>query len=260
LRDILKRIEEALEQADKIARNYAPGLVEFEYKKGDDPITKADLEIDEILKRMLPRNDEAWLSEETADSPERLNSSKIWIVDPLDGTREFVEGVPEWCISIGYVVDGIAVAGGITNPETNETIIGAVGEGIYLNGERCESSSKSSLDRATVLASNSEIRRGEWDKFANAGMVVKPCGSVAYKLGLVAAGIADATWTLVPKNEWDVAGGVALLNAGGGFSLRKDGRSVLFNQSASTLLPGLIACGSELKSDVLELLGIIEFN
>lgn len=256
MNNILERIVEALTEAEELARKYAPGLVDFEYKEGDDPVTQADLEIDGLLKQILLRDGEGWLSEETADSPDRLTKSNVWVVDPLDGTREFVAGVPEWCISIGYVENGVAVAGGICNPMTKESIVGAVGEGITLNATACQASQRAALEGAVVLASNSEIRRGEWDRFSASGLKVKPCGSVAYKLGLVAAGLADATWTLVPKNEWDVAGGVALLNAGGGFHIRKDGKEMLFNQSENTLLPGLVACGSKLEREVLGLLEI----
>src|SRR5690606_19094746 len=128
-------------------------------------------------------------------------------VDPIDGTQEFVQGIPEWCVSIGLVEDGVPVAGGILNPATGEAVIGGAGHGVTLNGRAARVSARPTLEGAVVLASRSETNRGEWNRFAEAPFVVRPCGSVAYKLGLVAAGVADLTWTLVPKSEWDVAGG-----------------------------------------------------
>jgi myo-inositol-1(or 4)-monophosphatase len=85
------------------------------------------------------------------------------------------------------------------------------------------------LERATVLASRSEVNRGEWKKFENCAFSIRAMGSVAYKLALVAAGIADATWTLCPKHEWDVAAGVALVESAGGFAARVDNIPLIFN-------------------------------
>jgi myo-inositol-1(or 4)-monophosphatase len=92
----LKRIEDALMEAQEVALRYTPGRVESSFKSGDDPVTQADTELDALLKRLLVRPGDGWLSEETADDPARLACRRVWIVDPLDGTREFVEGIPEW--------------------------------------------------------------------------------------------------------------------------------------------------------------------
>ena len=88
--------------------------------------------MDGLLRQMLPRPGEGWLSEETGDDRERLSCARVWVVDPIDGTREFIDGVPEWCVSIGLVEDGIAVAGGILNPATGETVLGGAGLGVTL--------------------------------------------------------------------------------------------------------------------------------
>ena len=131
------------------------------------------------------------------------------MVDPLDGTREFVAGIPEFCVSIGMVEDGVPVAGGICNPATNEIFLGAIDCGVTYNGKPAQPSQRTSLEGALLLASRSEIKRGEWKPFESAGFKIRPMGSVAYKLALVSAGLADATFTLTPKNEWDVAAGAA---------------------------------------------------
>src|SRR5207245_1834007 len=85
---------------------------------------------------------------------------RVWVVDPLDGTREFVAGIPEWCVSIGLVENGEAIAGGICNPATGETFIGSLESGLTYNGRRARCSQKSSLSGAIILASRSEVKRG----------------------------------------------------------------------------------------------------
>ncbi|MBT8395562.1 MAG: 3'(2'),5'-bisphosphate nucleotidase CysQ [Gemmatimonadetes bacterium] len=245
----LIRIREALLAAAEAIRPFIPGAVEYDEKSSrGDPVTAADLAANEVLLEILPGADEGWLSEETADSPHRLRHRRVWVVDPLDGTREFVDGVPEWSISVGLVEDGVPVAGGILSPSTDQLVLGAVGMGVTLNGEKSGPTGLKSLDGAVILASRSEWKRGEWDRFAPAPFTVEPCGSVAFKLAQVAAGLADGTWTLVPKHEWDVAGGAALMLAGGGTLLHADGSRPLFNQP-NPKLPNFLAATEELLQE-----------
>ncbi|MEO6193430.1 MAG: 3'(2'),5'-bisphosphate nucleotidase CysQ, partial [Thermoanaerobaculia bacterium] len=212
----LLHIQEALERARAAFQRFTPGEVASRHKQGDDPVTEADTTVDTLLREFLPRNGDGWLSEETRDDHVRLERRRVWVVDPLDGTREFVTGIPEWCVSIGLVVDGEPVAGGICNPVTGETIVGARGLGVTLNGRPARVSARPTLAGARVVASRSEVKRGEWQGYREDLFEIRPMGSVAYKLGLVAAGLVDATWTLTPKHEWDVAAGVALVLAAGG--------------------------------------------
>lgn len=248
--DDLRRIDEALEAARAVFARYTPGEVEARRKSGDDPVTAADTEVDTLLRRLLPRDGEGWLSEETIDDPVRLERSRVWVVDPLDGTREFVEGIPEWCVSVGLVVDGTPVAGGILNPATGQKILGAHGQGVTLDGRPARVSERPGLAGATVLASRSEVRRKEWEGYREDLFTIHPCGSVAFKLAQVAAGLADATWTLVPKHEWDVAAGVALVLAGGG-TVWEDGPggSVGFNRPKPKLTR-LLAAPPQLVADI----------
>ncbi len=251
--DIMHRIQQALDAAVAIFERFTPGKIHADDKGGGDPVTEADRAVNNALKELLHRNGEGWLSEETRDNPDRLTCARVWVVDPLDGTREFVKGIPEWCVSIGLVENGRAVAGGICNPATRETIIGSLETGVTYNGLPAQPSQRVTLDGAVVLASRSEIKRGEWERFADAPFEVRPTGSVAYKLGLVAAGRCDTTWTLAPKNEWDVAAGVALVLAAGGFAETLDGAAPTFN-NPSTLLPGLIVGPAGLRAEIRRVL------
>ncbi|MFQ5876710.1 MAG: 3'(2'),5'-bisphosphate nucleotidase CysQ [Acidobacteriota bacterium] len=250
----LARIRGALEAARRRLARLAPGAMRVELKDGGDPVTAADRSIDELLRATLPRPGEGWLSEETSDDARRLDSRRVWIVDPLDGTREFVGGIPEYCVSVGLAVDGEPVAGGICNPASGQTILGARGLGVLLNGRPARISRRRSLHGALVLASRSEVGRGEWERFRDGPFRFRAVGSVAYKMALVAAGLADATFSLVPKHEWDVAGGAALVLAAGGVVLHPDGTPPRFNRRTPHLA-GLLAAAPGLADALLELLG-----
>lgn len=251
--DVGRRVADGLAAAAEVLREFVPGQVRVEAKEGDDPVTAADRAVDRVLKKILPGPSEGWLSEETVDDFARLNNRRVWIVDPLDGTREFASGIPEWCVSIGYVEDGQPVAGGILNPQTGETFIGVVGRGLTYGGKPVRSLARQDLNGGVVLASRSEVRRGEWGRFEGRGFEVRPVGSVAYKLARVAAGLADATWTLQPKNEWDIAAGVALILAAGCVAYTPSGERPSFN-NRDTLVGGLIAHPPSLTSAVKSLL------
>jgi myo-inositol-1(or 4)-monophosphatase len=250
--DVLERIEAAIESAREIFRRFTPGEIQAEYKAGHDPVTEADRAVDAILRKNLLRDDEGWLSEETADDLSRLNRERVWIVDPLDGTREFVQGIPEFCVSIAMVERGTPVAGGICNPATNEVFLGAIDGGLTYNGAPARASQGTELKGALVLASRSETKRGEWQEFQNAPFKIQPMGSVAYKLARASAALADITFTLTPKNEWDVAGGAALVASAGGFVQTLTGP--LNCNRKDPLIDGLIAGGPLVKDELLQFL------
>jgi len=248
--DILQRIQAALDAARAVFARFTPGEIQAEYKAGHDPVTEADRALDAVLRQNLLRVGEGWLSEETADDLSRLEKERVWIVDPLDGTREFILGLPEFCVSIGFVENGRPVAGGICNPATNQCFLGAIDAGVFYNGKPSAPSQRTGLAGALVLASRSEVKRGEWKQFESAAFKTQAMGSVAYKLALVAAGLADITFTLTPKNEWDVAAGAALVTAAGGFVCKPDGSALICNQR-NPLLPGLLAGGPFLREELL---------
>ncbi len=251
--DVLTRIEAALHKALEVFSKFTPGEIEAEYKAGQDPVTEADRAVDAVLRHTLLRDGEGWLSEESADDLSRLQRSRVWVVDPLDGTREFMQGIPEWCASIGYVENGRPVAGGICNPATKEIFLGSVLSGIMLNGKPAHASSRKELSGALVLASRSETKRGEWKQFGDTPIRIQPMGSVAYKLARVAAGLADATFTLTPKNEWDVTAGVALVESAGGMVRTLDDQPLRCN-NRSPLLSGLVASGANLYPSLRSLI------
>jgi myo-inositol-1(or 4)-monophosphatase len=237
---LLQRVDNALTAASAIFAGFDRQTIAELQKTGGDPVTEADLAIDRALKQELQGEGEGWLSEETVDDSHRLDTGLVWVVDPLDGTREFIDGLPEFCTSIAAVVDGIPVAGGILNPAAAIKILGAVGLGVTCNGDPVEAGDPTPLREMKVLASRSEVKRGQWKVVEDSGIEVKPMGSVAYKMARVAAGLDQATWTPVPKHEWDVAGGAALIRAIGGTTVGLDGEELVFNRE-NPWLEGAIA-------------------
>lgn len=249
----LERIGQALRRAGEVLTRFTPGEIAHRVKSRGDPVTDADEAVDAALRSTLPQPGEGWLSEETVDDPARLDCARTWIVDPIDGTKEFVQGIPEWCVSVGLIEGDQPVAGGILIPARGLTIVGSLDTGVTVNGEPARVRELEALVGVAVLASRSEVKRGEWERFSAAPFSVEPMGSVACKMALVAAGLADATWTLVPKNEWDVAAGTALVRAAGGAVWRPDGEPLKFNQP-KTLLPGLLATPAGLERPVRDYL------
>jgi myo-inositol-1(or 4)-monophosphatase len=253
LREDVERVSAALDRARTVLAEFGDRATGVALKPGGDPVTEADHAVNAVLRATLPRAGEGWLSEENADDVARLAAHRVWVVDPLDGTREFVLGLPEWSVSVALVIDGLAVVGGVCNPATGDTVVGGVGLGVTNCGLPVQVTRTSNLAEAEVLASRSEFERGQWGAFEGEPFRVRPCGSVAYKLALVAAGCIDATWTLVPKHEWDVAAGVALVHAAGGNAWIPDGSPLRFNNRLPRF-PGLAASGVGLASLIRPLL------
>ncbi len=230
-------------KAGDIILNYFKSDYEIKEKGYHNPVTTADKAADNFLKRTLmeDRPEYGWLSEETVDSFERLNKSKVWIVDPLDGTKEFIEGVANFVVSIGLVQDGYPIVGVLYNPVSKELFSAANNEGAYLNGVSIKCSSKENLSDMSLLISRSELRRGLWSPYLKNFHELKPVGSVAYKLGLTAATKADIFASLRPKNEWDICAGNCIINEAGGKLIDLNGKRVIFNRETTRIQPGLIA-------------------
>lgn len=238
--DFLKQVAQVVKEAGQIVQDIANAGFNTEFKSGDDPVTTADLAANEYLQTHLLRHlpIAGWLSEETQDNPDRLTEEYVWIVDPIDGTREFVERVPQYAVSVGLARHGVPILGVICNPALDECFSGIVGMGAWLNGEPMRSY-HAPAEKLSVLGSRSEMKRGELARFMEV-MDVSVVGSVAYKLALIAAGRAHATFSLVPKNEWDIAAGVALVQAAGGRVTHLTGEPFMFNQR-DTLVRGIVA-------------------
>jgi myo-inositol-1(or 4)-monophosphatase len=245
----LQRIEVALHLARETLEPFRRGAIEHSDGSSEGSASAADAALDAVLRRALLRPGEGWLSEEATDEPNQVHGGRVWAIDPLDGTIEFIKGIPEFCISIGLLEDGIPVAGGILNPATGESFLGALDRGITYNGKSARPTARTSLDGAVVLASRSEFQRGAWDPFKSAPFTIRPVGSVAYKLALIAAGRADATFIFTPKHVWDVAAGIALVSSAGGI-VRPLGASPFSPNGSSLLISGLLGSAPQIAAEL----------
>ena len=231
----LKLAQEAAIEAGALILDYYKAEYEIKDKGYHNPVTTADYAADTHLKEVLTkaRPDYGWLSEETVDSSDRLDKDRVWVVDPLDGTKEFVEGVPHFVVSVALVENGEPVVGVLFNPVTKETFIAAKGEGAFLNDEP--------IGDMVILNSRSETRRGLWSLYDGTFGELRSVGSVAYKLGLTAAGKADIFASLRPKNEWDICAGNCIINEAGGKLIDLNNEQRLYNQKNTLISPGLVA-------------------
>lgn len=249
----------------RIMHYFRPGAdvsqnAEISLKGRDNPLTKADLEANEAIQQILTTTfpDYGWLSEETIDKQNRLEKQRVWIVDPLDGTKEFIQGVSEFAVSIALVEAGQTIAACLFNPPTDELFTAVVGHGSRRNGQPIQTSRTTQLNGAICLASNSETKRGDWEPFKNEFALIAT-GSIAYKLALLASGKADLTFTLTPKNEWDIAAGELLVREAHGQVTDINGRRIIFNQPSSKLR-SVLATNGQLHPALLKRLANIPLN
>jgi myo-inositol-1(or 4)-monophosphatase len=218
-------------------------------KSPDQPVTKADLASDAILKRMLmdPRPEYGWLSEETADTVDRLSRDYVWMVDPIDGTRSFIAGRLEFTISIGLAYKGVPVLGVVFNPSTDELYTAIAGAGAYAGERRLEVAG--GRERSVLVASRSDIKQGHFGSFTNE-FDVRGLGSTAYKLCKVAEGAVDAFLSKGPKGEWDLCGGDLIVREAGGVITDLKGERLRFNQPVPHIT-GVVAARADVHAAIL---------
>ncbi len=200
-------------------------------KPGGSPVTSADLAVDIMLKDRLlsARPDYGWLSEETADSSERLSRPRIFVVDPIDGTVAFMKRRPWWCVPIAVVEEGRPVAAVIHVPSTGETYEATVGSGARLNGRPITASDETTLDDAAVLADARLMEGPHWPE-PWPSMRYEKRNALAYRMALVASGAFDAAIALTPKWDWDVCAGALIAAEAGAVVSDHHGRPWRFNQ------------------------------
>ena len=242
----LATLSDAMIRAGREAIRLATEGFDTHTKPDRSPVTSADLAVNQILEESLSSSypDDGWLSEETPDAPDRLNKKRVWIVDPIDGTRAFMRGVPEFCLSVALVDQGFPVLAAIYNPSTGEFFSAVRGQGILI--ERHPAANQppfASAERPLALVNPWELRAGRFQAL-EPQVRCRPIGSIAYALALVAAGQAEAALTFDGGNEWDIAAGVLLVEEGGGRVTSPTGQPFLFNRP-DPRLQGTLAVGSK---------------
>ena len=231
MRSDVDLLRAAAQEAGKLALDYRKRGLKIWSKGAAGPVTDADQAADALLKERLraARPDYGWLSEETADGPERLSRSKVFVVDPIDGTVAFMKSKPWWTVALAVVEDGRPCAAVVHAPALNETFEAVAGGGARLNGEPIQASDTSSLDDASMLADANLFNQPMWpDPWPM--MRFDKRNSIAYRMALVGAGAFDAAMALTPKWDWDVAAGALIATEAGGKCTDHRGRSYHFNR------------------------------
>ena len=223
-----KRLEAIVREAARIAHGLWPGsghALDAWEKSPGNPVCEADIAVDRFLKRelgaLLPSA--GWLSEETVDDPQRLDHGLIWLVDPVDGTRDFVRGRTGWAVSVALISEGRPLIGMLFAPAREEEWIGVAGKGSWRNGQRLHASQRMEFAGARVPA-DSLARE---DRMLE--MVDKP-NSIALRIAMVAAAEADLVATLRWGFEWDIAAAALIAREAGAAVSDAFGAKLAYNK------------------------------
>jgi myo-inositol-1(or 4)-monophosphatase len=227
----LELLRQAALDAGELALQHRRRGLKIWSKSEGSPVTDADIAADTLLKEMLrgARPDYGWLSEETADDPERLGRRRLFVVDPIDGTIAFMKSKPWWTVALAVVEDGRPVAAVVYAPQLHETFAAEEGGGATLNGEPIRASDAETLDDAALLADAQLLERPIWPEPWPKVRLEKR-NSIAYRMALVAAGGFDAAIALSPKWDWDVCAGALIAAEAGARTSDHLGRPYVFNR------------------------------
>jgi myo-inositol-1(or 4)-monophosphatase len=214
---------------------------EVRYKAGDSPVSAADIAANDVLERELRNRHPGWgwISEETAEDISWRSRAQVLIADPIDGTRAFIAGDPQWCVSIGLVSGGRAVAGVIHAPALGLTFAAAAGGGAVCNGAPIRCSARETLAGAAVAGPRSLLDRLE----AGAGKLDRAprTPSLALRLAGAADGRYDVALASDGAHVWDIAAADVILAEAGGVLVDADGAAIRYD--APGLRRGHLAAG-----------------
>ncbi len=205
----------AAAEAGRIASRYFGKDPQVWMKEGVSPVSEADYASDAYLRETLlaARPDHGWLSEETADDPARLKARRQFIVDPIDGTRAFLEGRSTWCVSVALVEDGRTIAGVLECPAKQETYWALPGQGAFCNGRRIAVRAGSSQPEIAGPKAMLDAVPEPWrERMVRAAYIP----SLAYRLAMIANGSLDATFVKPNAHDWDIAAADLILHEAGG--------------------------------------------
>ncbi len=250
--ELMRGLADAVTESGQLALKMFRDGVRTWTKENDSPVSEADLAVDaRLAERLRPLAPEAgWLSEETADTSDRRERPRLWVVDPIDGTRSFIAGLPDWTIVAALVERGHPIAAAIFAPVTEELFLATAGGGATRNGAPIAAQTKASLDAARIAGSRSIV-----DRLARQNKVEKlpRIHSLALRLVRVATGEADAALAAAHAHDWDIAAADLMLRESGGLLTEFDGSVPQYNRP-DALHGALAAAGRTLHPALLRAL------
>ena len=233
---MLEQLSDIVAEAGRIALARAGTDYQRWEKVPGHPVCEVDLEVNQFLREHLSALDPAagWLSEETLDDSDRIERPRVWVVDPIDGTRDFLAGRPGWSVSVALVEDRVPTLGVLAAPARDEHWTAASGQGAWRNGAKLRVSGRTELAGARVPVD--QLAAGDHDLVA----VAKP-NSIALRIALVAAGEADLLATMRWGHEWDIAAAALIAREAGATVTGALGQPFAFNTPSAKAFGVLVA-------------------
>jgi myo-inositol-1(or 4)-monophosphatase len=233
---VLEAVSAIVREAGAIAAQRCGTDYKSWEKAPGNPVCEVDLEVDAFLRERLSALDPeaGWLSEETLDSSDRMERKRLWVVDPIDGTRDYLRGRPGWCVSVALVEERTPLIGVLDAPAQGEHWSAGKGLGAWCNGERLRVSGRARLAGARVPTD--QLPEVDRDLVA----VARP-NSIALRIALVAAGEADLVATLRWGFEWDIAAAALIAAEAGATVTGALGQPLAFNSASGEAFGVLVA-------------------
>ena len=233
---MLEAVTRIAEEAGRIAASRCGTDYRTWEKVPGHPVCEVDLELDALLRERLTALDPeaGWLSEETLDDSDRYERRRLWVVDPIDGTRDFLRKRPGWCVSVALVEDRVPVLGVLAAPDRGELWAAESGKGATRNGLPLRVSRRTELAGARVPTDS--LPKVD----ADLAMVAKP-NSIALRIAMVAAGEADLLATLRWGFEWDIAAAALIAEEAGATVTGALGQPLAFNSASGEAFGVLVA-------------------
>jgi len=248
----LALLRDAAEEAGRIALHYFQNDPEVRDKgDGQGPVTEADLAVNAMLERDLraARPDYGWLSEETDDTTARLTATRVFVIDPIDGTRAFIEGSADFSHALAIVDHGQVIAGVVQMPAKQRQYAAARGWGAVLNDAPISVTDTGAATGADILATRPNMKPDLWP--GGLPDVTRHFrSSLAYRLSLVGSGRFDGMVTLRNAWEWDIAAGALIVTEAGGRATDRTGAPLRFN-NPHPQTAGVLAAGAGVHADLL---------
>jgi len=251
-------LEDAVREAGAIALGFFRGALQHWEKNPGDPVSEADHAVDDFLRRHLlaARPGYGWLSEETEDDPARLGRRRVFVVDPIDGTRSFIKRVPEFTICAAVVEDGRPAVGAVYNPATEEMFAATLGAGATLNGTPIRVSDRPGFAGARLLSGKRMFERAGWRE-PPPDAVFHTINSIAYRMALVAQGRYDGCVSLAQKSDWDIAAAELIVAEAGGRVTTARNRPFVYN-AALPRHPSVVIAGPALHGTLMDFLQTVQ--
>ena len=246
------RLAAAVREAGAVALKFFRGpLKSWTKGEGDSPVTEADIASNDLLHQRLMAAGDGWLSEESENDPARLNARRVWVVDPIDGTRAFIAGREDWSVSVALVVGGRPVVAALYAPATEELFLATEGGGATRNDAPIRASAGGSLDGARVGGPKRALERLAQ---TGTGIVAMPrVHSLALRLARVAHGELDAAMAGGNGHDWDLAAADLLVHEAGGTMTALDGQLLIYNRP-DPVHSVLIAAGRDRHAALVDLI------